>query len=279
MKKNLLVAIILFATTVISYPFQSISAQQYVPGSGPGPVIIPPVQQIPQAPPKTGATISRNYNYPTVDPGVVIPQRSFNMPSTPGPVIVSQSNFYFQGQFFMIGEKLYFLDCATGRTVPVAKTNAYQDVVSKYAREGAMYSEMNYANIRGFMQQDNAHNQELVVTYLTNISLNENCPMNSNIIGTYIAVSEAASGPMLKSILTIHGNYTYTYTTYNMNTNSMIGYTSGSWNFTDEGQLAFFYTNRDAYFAPTALVNYTNRSISWTTQTGTAFNASILFAY
>lgn len=275
MKKIILNTFLIAVLSALSMPFTSVKAQ-YPLGGGPGPVIVPPYQQIP--PPKTGATIGV-YQAPQIDPGVVIPQRKFNMPSTPGPVIVSQSNFYFQGQFFMIGDKLYFLDCATGRSLPVAKTNAYQEVVNKYARQGAMYSEMNYANIRGFMQQDQSHNQELVVTYLTNISLNENCPVNSNIIGTYMAVTEGNSRAMLKSILTIHGNYSYTYTTYNMNNNTMIGYTQGSWNYTDEGQIAFFYTNRDAYLSPSAVVNFTNRSITWTTQQGVNFNAQMLFAY
>lgn len=231
---------------------QSITKQNFQPGMGPGPVIIPQDQQ---------------------KAGPIIPFQGGGI----GPVVVSQSNFYFSGQFYVDGDKLYFLDCATGRSLPVQKSEQYQAVMDKYGHHKYYDFKMNLASFRGFIHQEKME-QSLVVTYLNNMTMGENCPINSNVIGTYVGVSEApGNGPMLKAILTMHGNYSFTIRTFNMNTGNLLNATYGHWSFTDLGKLALFYTNNDPYLAPQAMYNSNDSQITFTNSQGVAFSLNKQF--
>lgn len=254
MKKIFLATIIgtLFLGGATMEAQQTITKQNFKPGMGPGPVIIP--QQQPKA-------------------GPIIPFQGGGV----GPVIVSQSNFYFSGQFYIDGNKLFFLDCATGRSIPVQKSDQYQAVMDKYGKHKYYDFKMNLATFRGFIHQENME-QSLVVTYLNNLTMNENCPINSNVIGTYVGVSEAPNGgPMLKGIMTMHGNYTFTMRTFNMNTGELLNATYGNWSFTGAGKLALFYTNNDPYLAPQATYNVSDGQVQFLNSQGTSFSLSKQF--
>lgn len=194
-----------------------------------------------------------------------------------GPVIVSESNFYYSGLFYMNNFNPFFTSCATGTTIPIARENAFQTLLDKYTAAVPSMDNPVFVQLRGFTQPYTDPNgiaqNRLVVSYVTTLSENTECPESGNIVGTYVSYLPNQQDAQNKVVLSILPNHKFTCAIYNLASQNDLYLTNGTWQMTTNQALQFFYETENPYLANSAVINYTNTTINWVLNNGTQIEA------
>lgn len=190
-----------------------------------------------------------------------------------GPVIVSESNFYYSGLFYMNNFNPVFTSCATGMTLPIMRESAFQTLLDKYTAVDPTMENPVFVQLRGFTQPytDAAGitQNRLVVSYVTSLTQNTECPEGGNIVGTYVNYLPNQQDAQNKVVFTILPNHQFTCAIYNLASQTDLYLTKGSWQLTTNQALALFYQTENPYLSHNLVINYTNTTINWVLNNGT----------
>ncbi|MGL6179748.1 MAG: hypothetical protein ACRC13_11205 [Tannerellaceae bacterium] len=185
-----------------------------------------------------------------------------------GPVIVSESNFYYSGLFYMNNFNPVFTSCATGMAMPIARESAFQTLLDKYTAEVPTMDNPVFVQLRGFTQPytdaGGITQNRLVVSFVTSLTQNTECPEGGNIVGTYVNYLPNQQDAQNKIVFTILPNHKFTCAIYNLTSQNDLYLTNGTWQLTTNQVLQLFYETKNPYLANSAVINYTNTTINWT---------------
>ncbi|HAC20752.1 MAG TPA: hypothetical protein DCF91_01480 [Porphyromonadaceae bacterium] len=190
-----------------------------------------------------------------------------------GPVIVSESNFYYSGLFYMDNFNPVLTSCATGMTMPIARENAFQTLLDKYTAEVPTMNNPVFVQLRGFTQPftntSGITQNRLVVSYVTTLTQNTECPEGGNIVGTYVSYLPNQQDAQNKVVFTILPNHQFTCAIYNLASQTDLYLTNGTWQLTTNQALALFFETENPYLSHNAVINYANTTINWVLNNGT----------
>ena len=170
-----------------------------------------------------------------------------------GPVNMALSNFYYSGEVSMKDFNPYFFSCASGQTLPIAREAAFQSLINRYANLNPTETQPMFATLRGYTRMGE-NGPELVVTYITSLSIDERCEMSANVTGTYVGFIPNAANPMYQIGITLNASGQLIAVVFVGNTNHVQERIVGTWNLISNSTISLSYLTPSTYIAHTVTI-------------------------
>ena len=193
----------------------------------------------------TGATIGIADEQEDPDPDPPSPVRQPNLGI--GPVLPQESNFYFGGTFSVKDSIPLFIDCSTGKEIPVSTVKGdFLNILKKYYQLVGTSGQPVFIQARGFLIYneipDDTHPYRLVMTYLNDMQQNVNCESNDKVSGEWECSVNCFTDT--KVALKLYDNYTFEYFTDSKDIKTK---TRGTWQMSSNDRIFLNYMKFNPY--------------------------------
>ena len=162
-----------------------------------------------------------------------------------GPVLQSQSNFYFAGDLQITDGKPQFYDCMAGTNIPIATgKGVYSELASLYAAKATHPGEILKAQLHGYFigQETPDYPHTLVVTYVNSLAKGIVCTQSQSLPGQWTASLPGTTAGTAE--LTITPTFEFTC---KLNVGGQSSAITGSWMMTTGSQIELFYLTDSPY--------------------------------
>ena len=172
---------------------------------------------------------------------------------------------YFNGEFSLIREHPVLTDCATGNRLTITMDSIAKEVIEKYRKiqKGTNTSLLGVFEGSFSFSNDIEKNQTLQLTLTDFIRFDtvNDCDPQRKITGEYVALIPNRQQPTDKFTLNLHPDYTYTFTIFNMLSNSTRK-AKGYWYQLSEDMIALEITPLTNY-RNKAYINYSTKELTF----------------
>lgn len=181
---------------------------------------------------------------------------------------------YFNGEFSLERNHPVLVDCATGSELTITMDSVAKEVIEKYRKIQKNTNTSILGIFKGLLSSSNdiekSQTFQLTLTDFIRFDTVNECDPQRKIIGEYVALIPNRQQPTDKFTLNLHPDYTYTFTIFNMLSNSTRK-AKGNWYQLSEDMIALEIT---------PLTNYQNKAyINYNTKELTFINSKRIYHY